>query len=149
MASAAEHPLLDVDGTVFIQFGIFMAVFFVASHFLFKPYLKMREEREKGIEGAKVEAEQMSAKADAELADYEAKLAAARSKANEERRNIRSEAVEYQRKITEETKVSTMELLEKSQQQVSSETEKAKAELLPSAETLANQIVQKMIGREL
>jgi F0F1-type ATP synthase membrane subunit b/b' len=79
-ASAAEHPLIDLDFTVFVQLVLFGLTAFVATRFLFRPYLRMREDRSAGIEGARDEASRMSAQADAQLADYETKLDQARAR---------------------------------------------------------------------
>src|SRR5678815_5091991 len=79
---ASGHPLIDIDGTVFIQFGLFLIVLVVTRTFLFKPYLELRKRRTATIDGARVEADRTAAEAEAKLADYETKLAAARSRAN-------------------------------------------------------------------
>ena len=92
VAPAGEHhaaPLIDFDFTALLQLVIFVVMAVVASRFLFKPYLRMREERDAGIDGARAEADRMSAEAEAGLADYEAKLGNARSGALDERRQIR------------------------------------------------------------
>src|SRR5215510_5797233 len=91
-ALASGHPLIDIDGTVFVQFGLFLVLFVVARSLLFKPYLALRERRKAGIEGARAEAERMTAQADAKLADYEKQFAAARDRANEEGRKVKLEA---------------------------------------------------------
>ena len=75
---ASGHPLIDIDYTVFVQFGLFLLLFALANKLLFKPYLQLRERRKAGIDGAREEAERMTAQADAKLADYEKQLAAAR-----------------------------------------------------------------------
>ena len=59
----APPPLIDVDGTLFVQFALFLIMFAIGNAFLFQPYLKLRERRKQGIDGARAEAEQMSAKA--------------------------------------------------------------------------------------
>jgi len=56
---AAGHPLIDVDGTVVVQFVLFLALFAVANRFLFQPYLALRERRRAGIEGAREEADRI------------------------------------------------------------------------------------------
>ena len=95
---AAAHPLIDIDGTVFVQFGLFLILLVVANKLLFQPYLQLRERRKAGIEGARAEAERMTASADAKLADYEKQLGAARSRANDEGRKVRAEAAAHVRR---------------------------------------------------
>src|SRR4030095_14872011 len=88
---AGGHPLIDIDWTLFVQFALFLVLFVVANRLLFQPYLRLRERRRAGIEGARAEAERMTAQADAKLADYEKQLAVARDRANDQGRKVRSE----------------------------------------------------------
>src|SRR5688500_1401565 len=100
VASGGEHPLIDIDWTIGLQFALFVVMFFVARAWLFRPYLALREARRAGIEGARGEAERMTAEADAKLAEYEKELATARARAADEQRRIRAEAVSYERDVT-------------------------------------------------
>ena len=95
----AAHPLIDIDLTVVIQFALFLIMFVIGNVFLFQPYLKLRERRKQGIDGARAEAERMSAQADAELADYEKKLAQARARANDRSREVSNPSVVTQAEI--------------------------------------------------
>jgi F-type H+-transporting ATPase subunit b len=116
---AGGHPLIDFDGTVVVQLVLFLVLFAIANRFLFQPYLQLRERRKAGIEGARAEADRMTAQADAKLADYEKQLASARNRANEEGAAMRRE------------------------------TEAARAQLMPQAESLARAISSKLLGREV
>ncbi len=49
IAAGGGHPLIDIDGTVLIQFGIFLVMAFFATQWLFKPYMRMRDERREGM----------------------------------------------------------------------------------------------------
>src|ERR1044071_9270320 len=89
---AAGHPLIDIDGTVIVQFVLFLVLSGTATPSLSQPYLRLRERRTAGIEGARAEADRMTAQAEAKLADYDKQLAVAREGANDEARKIRAEA---------------------------------------------------------
>ena len=149
LASAAEHPMIDIDYTVFIQFGIFVVMALASTQWLFKPYLRMREDRDAGMEGARKDAENLSAEADAKLADYEEKLASARARAQEERRKIRADAAEHLQKITTEARTAAQEAMEAATNKVATETETARKELMPKADALASEIVSKLLGRSV
>jgi F-type H+-transporting ATPase subunit b len=84
--ASGGHPLIDIDLTALVQFGFFLILMFVANKLMFQPYLELRERRKAGIDGARAEAERMTAQADAKLADYEKQLSVARARANEEAR---------------------------------------------------------------
>lgn len=149
LAAKGGHPLLDFDYTAFIQLGLFAVVALVASQLIFKPYLKMRAERAEGTEGARQKAAEMQAQADANLADYESKLASARSRANEERRLVRSETATYQRELAERTRAEIAEITAEAETTIREQSAAARAELLPRAPELGRQIASNLLGREV
>lgn len=146
---ASGHPLIDIDLTAVVQFALFLITVYVSNKLLFQPYLQLRERRKAGIDGARAEAERMTAEADAKLADYEKSLAAARDRANEEGRKVRLEAAALEKKVTEEARTSAQESIEAAQKKVRAETEAARAQLLPQAEALARSMSSKLLGREV
>jgi len=149
VAAGGTHPLIDLDGTVFIQLGLFLILAFFATNLLFKPYLKMREERSAGIEGARREAVDLESEAESRRADYEKRMAEARERALEEQRKVRSEAAAHQREVTEKAREQSAEALATAHAKVATESAKAREELLPRADALAQDIVQKLLGREV
>jgi F-type H+-transporting ATPase subunit b len=146
---AAGHPLIDIDLTMFVQFGLFLLLYVVANTFLFQPYLALRARRKDGIEGARAEAERMSAQADAKLADYEKRLAQARGRANEEGRKVRAEAAAHEKSVTDASRAETQKALDAATANMRTETDAARLQLLPQASSLARQIASKLLGREV
>jgi F-type H+-transporting ATPase subunit b len=146
---AGGHPLIDVDGTVVVQLVLFLVLFVIANRFLFQPYLALRERRRAGIEGAREEAERMTAQADAKLADYEKQLALARDRANEEGRKVRATAAAEERTVTDQARASVQVEIDQAQAKMRSETEAARAQLMPQAEALAKAIAHRLLGREV
>ena len=147
--SLAAHPLIDIDLTVVIQFALFLIMFAIGNAFLFQPYLKLRERRKQGIDGARAEAEQMSTQADTELAEYEKKLAAARNRANEEGRKVRAEAAAHEKTVTDASRAEAQKAIDEATAKMRAETDAARLQLLPQANTLARQIASKLLGREV
>ncbi len=146
---AAGHPLIDIDLTVFVQFALFLILFVVANKLLFQPYLQLRERRKAGIEGARAEAERMSAQAEAKLADYEKQLATARNRANEEGRKVRAEGTAHEKEVTDKARAEAQKAIDEASAKMRAETEAARLQLLPQASTLAKQIASKLLGREV
>jgi F-type H+-transporting ATPase subunit b len=146
---ASSGALIDVDSTLLIQFVLFSFMGLVASRLLFKPYLKMREERAAGIEGAKADAERMQAEAAARLADYEDKLAAARSRAQVEQRKIRAEAATHEHEVTAKARAAANESIASARQTVDREVASARKELMPKADEIARDVASKLLGREV
>ena len=146
---AGGHPLIDIDLTVVVQFALFLVLFFVANRLLFQPYLQLRERRKAGIEGARAEAERMTAEADARLADYEKRLAMARDRAGEEGRKVRLDAARHEREVTDQARASAQKAIDEAQAAMRRETEAARPQLLPQADALARAISAKLLGREV
>jgi F-type H+-transporting ATPase subunit b len=146
---AGGHPLIDFDGTVVVQLVLFLVLFVIANRFLFQPYLVLRERRKAGIEGARDEADRMSAQADAKLADYEKQLTVARDRANEQARKVRLEGIAHEREVTDAAKAAAQKATDEAQATMRRETEAARAQLMPQAEALAKAISAKLLGREV
>lgn len=149
VVATSEHPLIDLDLTVVVQFGLFLVMLVVLNKVLFQPYLRLRDKRQAGIEGARLEADRMVAEADAKLADYDASLAAARDRASEESRKIRGEASAYERDVTSKARAAATTAMTEAQTKVRTETEAARAQLMPQADALARQMTSKLLGREV
>ncbi len=144
-----EHPLIDIDHTVWIQLVLFLIVALIGSRLLFRPYLRMRDERSAGIEGARDEAARLSAEADARLAHYESEIASARARANDERRTMRTEAATRQREATETARAQAASAFESARLRVERETNAARQQLMPRAAQTAEEIAGKLLGRKV
>jgi F-type H+-transporting ATPase subunit b len=149
VAAGDSHPLIDIDWTIAIQLGLFLVMLVVCNKLLFQPYLRLRERRAEGIEGARAEAERMTAEADAKLTDYEKQLAAARSRASDEARKIRAEAAAHEREVTGAARATAVASIEEARTRVRTETEAARKELLPRAEQLGREMASRILGREV
>ncbi len=147
--ASGGHPLIDIDLTAVVQFGLFVIVYLVGNKFVFQPYLQLRERRKAGIEGARAEAERMTAQADAKLADYNKQLAAARDRAGEEARKVRTEAAAHEKDVTEKARASAQKAIDEAQAKMRSEAEAARTQLMPQADALARSIASKLLGREV
>jgi F-type H+-transporting ATPase subunit b len=144
-----EHPLLDIDGTLFLQLALFLLMVIVLSKLLFKPFLKVSEERFKATEGAKGEANKMVEKASHDGAVYETKLGEARAKALAERGVLRAEAHKREREILEQGRDLATKHLEATTRVITENTTKARAELAPRVSDLAQEISKKILGRSV
>ena len=146
---ASGHPLIDIDLTAVVQFVLILLVYLIANKLLFKPYLALRERRKAGIDGARAEAERMTAMADAKLADYQKSLAVARERAGDEGRKVRLEAAAHEKEVTDKARAAAQKASDEAQAKMRSETDAARAQLLPQADALARSIASKLLGREV
>lgn len=146
---ASGHPLIDIDLTVFVQFGLFLLLLIISNKLLFQPYLKLRERRKAGIDGARAEGERMTAQAVAKGVDYDKQYAQALNRANEESRKVRAEAAANEKEVTDKARAEAQKAIDEATAKMRQETEAARLQLLPQANQLAKQIASKMLGREV
>src|SRR5271154_5099046 len=99
-SSAAEGGVeVDFDFTVLFMVGLFLVLWLVLKPLLFDPMLKLFEERERRIDGAKLLARKIDQKSVGALAEYEAGMAKGRAEANAEREKIRAEGLKKEAEI--------------------------------------------------
>lgn len=146
---ASGSPLIDLDLTAVVQFALFLVLLFITNKLMFQPYLALRARRKEGIDGARAEAETMSATADAKLADYDKQLAVARARANDEARKVRLEAAAHERDVTDKARASAQKAIDEAQAKMRAETEAARGELMPRANDIAKVIASRLLGREV
>lgn len=152
LAEAAEEkapPVIDIDGTVFVQFVLFLVMYFVLKHMLFQPYLKMKAARSAGIEGARGEAEKMEHRAQEIEKDYERKVSQARARAEEERARLRGEGQARERDLLSEARGVAQVKLTAARKQIETEAQAARVELKAQAQPLARQMASRILGREV
>jgi len=145
----APPPLIDVDGTVLIQFGLFLVMLFVLSRFMFRPYLKLRDLRKEGIEGARQKAVDMDERAKKIVSDYEENLQKARQRGAEERLRLRQEGAARERQIVGAAREEVGRTTEAAKANVAKQAGEAKAQLDAQAQVLARQMASKILGREV
>lgn len=148
-AEEAAPPLIDLDGTLFIQLGLFLLMLAVLSRSLFGPYLKMRGDRDRGIAGARREASEMGDKSRAIVADYETKLAEAKRRGNEERNKLRQEGVAHERELLGRARSEVQGALEIARKKIESDTATGRAALAAEAAPLSRKVASKILGREV
>lgn len=140
---------VDVDLSVFVQVALFALLAFALKPLLFDPLLKLFEEREKRIEGARAESFALD-KASAEAQGrYEAAMQEARGKANTERDKLRSEGVRRENEILAEARAVTGKKLEDGRSVLGKELESARTHIQKSADELGAQIASRVLGREI
>jgi F-type H+-transporting ATPase subunit b len=142
-------PLIDIDGTVLIQFAIFIVMYLVLRRFLFEPYLRMREQREANIEGAEKTAQELLHKRDTLDTEYQQRVQKARAGAEEERMRLQSEGRARETEVLGQARARSQARVSESTTKIAAEVKIAQAELAKQAEPLARSIANKLLGREV
>ncbi len=152
MANVAEEktpPVIDIDGTIFIQFVLFVAAYIILKHLLFVPYLEMRKLRTAGIQGVQEKAAEMMRRGKELGEDYDRRIKEARGRSDEERLRLRGEGLDRERQVLGEARGVAQERLLQTRGQIAAQAGAASADLARQAQPLARQIASKILGREV
>jgi F-type H+-transporting ATPase subunit b len=140
-------PVVDIDGTMFIQLGIFLSLVVILGPLLFKPWLAAQERRKEAVDGALAQSRSMRGEAESLAKEYDQRLELAREKAH----GVRSEA----RRNEEAAKAATLataredasEVLQRERERIASEAATAREALTARVDELADAIANKLLGR--
>lgn len=152
LAQAAEEkqpPVIDLDGTALLQLAIFLVMYFVLRRFLFQPYLQMRDERARRIEGAEASAAQLTQKRQTLDADYQRRLDAARAKAEEERVKLAGEARTREADLLADARARAQARIADTRKTIDAQVAQAQVALDQQIAPLAQQLASKLLGREV
>ena len=146
---AAEQQLLDVDGTVFVMLGLFLLMLVFLTVFLWKPYLRVRQERGTRVDGYREQAAQMEADAKTRLDKVQADLAEARRLGAGELAVARAEAQARERTLMATATTEAQRTLADARGKLDAAIAAQKAGLQARATELGRQAAGRVLGRSL
>ena len=136
---------IDLDGTVFIQFAVFLLMVGFIHVVLIRPFLEVVEEREAGIGGSREDAEEMEREADQLEDEYEEKMQKARREAQEVHQGLRDQGLQEQKEMVEEVREELRQKIEAERDSIQEKVEEARSEMESRAEDLASTMVEKIV----
>jgi F-type H+-transporting ATPase subunit b len=140
-------PVVDIDGTLYIQLGIFLLLVLVLGPLLFKPWLEAQERRKVAIEGALAQSRSMRSEADSLAKDYDQRLELAREKAHGVRSEARREEETAQAATLAAAREDASSSLARERERIAAETATAREALGARVDELADTIANKLWGR--
>jgi F-type H+-transporting ATPase subunit b len=148
-AASGGGVVVDLDVTVVGQIILFLILLVVLKPLLFEPMLKLFEEREKRIEGAKLQARKMDEASAGALAKYEAEMQSARSSGNAERDKLRAQGAKEESEILGEVRKSTAATLEDGRKRLATEMTDVRRALLAESTNLGKELASRVLGHEV
>lgn len=138
--------LIDLDVSFFIQLGVFLVFLVVMNTLLFKPLLRVFDERKKRTEGARDDASRDDARAREMIADYEAKLSSAVNEGAALRAKLRAEAVAQAQAHSTEARERYGRRVSDGSRKAREEYDASRGDVAPAARPLAEAIARKVLG---
>ncbi len=140
---------VDFDLTALGQVVLFLVLLVVLKPLLFDPMLRLFEERERRIDGAKLLARKIDEKSAGAQTKYEVEMQKARTAANAEREALRSEGVKAENEILARVRATTAKTLEEGRRRLQTEMGSARGALQAESATLAKELAGRVLGREV
>lgn len=141
--------IIDLDGTVFVQLGLFFLAFLLLRSLVFKPMLAVLDARDQAIDGAKEEAKKLDVEVKEKQASFEAELRKVRTASSEERDRLRAEGLELERRLLEKVRAETAKLSADAKVRLDNEAALVRQTLAAQRPELAREIASKVLGREV
>ena len=141
--------MIEVTFTLFIQAFNFFLLLIILNKILYKPILKILEEREQRIDGQQQQAKKITEDGQVLESDYNKKLYNAKIEAMNTKNAARSAASEQANGIIDASRKKAEEIINQMQQQMVSELAQAKKELEPELSVMSATIAQQILGRKV
>ncbi len=139
--------MLELNKWFFVQLANFLLLLVVLNIILFKPMLRLFQEREENTTGFLNDAKAMDKEKDEAFSKIDSKLADARDKAKAIFEKFSTEGIEIQKLAVDSAKNEAVEINRKSKEEIETATDKARAALRADIENFSNKIVEKLVGK--
>jgi F-type H+-transporting ATPase subunit b len=138
-----------VPGLLIIQGVIFLFVLCFLNKVLFKPILKILQEREERTEGFLNQADQVGEKAEKTLEQYNEKFRQAKKEALELKRKLILEGAEKREAAIDKARKEAQGFLEEMRRNIAEEAEQTKKTLHQQVDAIGQIMAQKALGRSV
>ena len=137
---------MEVNATLLIQLFLFLSLLAWLSKFLFAPILKLFDERERRIQGARAEALELQKQAQARLEEVDARIHAAQKDAKLALLALQAEGAKFHREVLEAARQQSAEQMREAQENLKAEVAQIRAELMPVQTDLSKQVLARFLG---
>ncbi len=141
--------MININFTIIIQVINFIFLMWFLNKYLFKPVLKMLDERENKIAGDFEKAEKINQEVDKGLEQLEKEFKEVRLESNNLKNSIKNEGVEIANKKLEEAKGEAGKYLENFYKELETTKNKVKESLEKEADLMAKSIASMLLDKEI
>jgi len=139
--------MLDIDKFwLLVLTANFLGLVYILNIILFRPLLKVFQERENTIKGSIDAAKEMNSRKEEGIERMNNEISAARGKAKEVFEGNRNAGLEVQKKLLSDAEATAAGMLQKAREELRSEGEKARKSLKADIEKFSDEIVRKLVN---
>ncbi len=136
---------LGLDQTYVIQFGIFIAAFFLLTQFYFKPFLKIIEARNKAIHANKADADAAAEKARQMFDEYQTAIRLERQASKKQLEEALAEAKKEEERLLASARAEAREITLSAMQELAKQESQIRASLAKDVEALSAQLAGRLL----
>jgi F-type H+-transporting ATPase subunit b len=141
--------MIDLNFTVIFQLAIVLILMVALSNLVFKPFLRVVQERKDWIEGAEKKARELRQRSEELMERYQDSMSAAQAQGASIREEVRKEGLSREAEILQKAMEEANQFLEEMKGKIQEESENARAGLRLQAQTLSREMAGKMLGRTI
>ncbi|MGD8352910.1 MAG: ATP synthase F0 subunit B [Pseudomonadota bacterium] len=140
--------MIQVNFTLLVQLANFLILLVILNYLLFKPVLKILDERERVIRESAEIKENLGELTAKNIEEYESKLLAGKQEAMAIRASERTEAMAGFRKTIQDAKLAGAQDLDAARKEIEAQAEDSRDALMSEAKALAADIAANLMGRK-
>jgi F-type H+-transporting ATPase subunit b len=141
--------LIELNATLVVQIVNFLVLLVVLYAVAYKPLVRSLQARSSAIQEQLAEAQAAREAAQRQLVEFEARLQAAHAEAQAMRERALREAAELKERLAAEARQEASRLLETARAEIDQSVRRARAELRAQVGTLAVDIAERLVQRNL
>jgi F-type H+-transporting ATPase subunit b len=141
--------MIDLNFTVIFQLAIVLILMVALSSLVFKPFLRVVEERKDWIEGAEKKARALQQRSEELMERYRDSMSAAQAQGASIREEVRKEGLTQETEILQKAMEEANRFLEGMKGKIQEESQNARAGLRLQARNLSRELAEKMLGRSI
>ena len=141
--------MITIDFSVVWQILLFLGLWLIVSRLLFRPYMALLEEREQKTSGADESAYHLEHEAERLRLQYEEAIADAAAAGNATKEAIVQQARQQREGLLSSARAEAAGILERVRQEVQSQLAQEREAAIREADTIAHDMVNKILGRRV
>jgi F-type H+-transporting ATPase subunit b len=139
--------VISLNVTLLMQIAVFFTLMVLLNQLLFKPMVRVLEERRERTEGRRKKAVQIDAEADGIMAEYQKRIQDTKADADRTRDQLLRQGEAGRQKIVEAATSQAEKTVAEVRARVRAEAQEVRKVLEADARTLAAGVAQKILGR--
>jgi F-type H+-transporting ATPase subunit b len=141
--------MISINATLIVQIFQFLILMFILNRLLFRPILKVMNDRDRHVSDKKDEIENLELETLKLRDEYTSREVQARKKASQERATIVGEGMSEADVTMEESRKKVYSIRETAEKEAQEELNNSKPFLHEEAAVLADDIIERVLGRRI